>query len=54
MKYLIFDETGELFDVLEFNSIDEINNYMNLNPLHAVQLATEEIDDIDSEDDLDD
>lgn len=32
MNYLIYDETGEFFDLLTFESVEEKNSYLDNNP----------------------
>lgn len=36
-QYLILDESGELMDVLEFDSMDQVKAYKLANPQHEVQ-----------------
>ena len=36
MSYLIYDESGELVDVLEFDSPEELESYKQLNPQFVV------------------
>lgn len=36
MSYLIYDENGELVDVLEFDSPKELESYKQLNPQFVV------------------
>jgi len=37
MSYLIYDEDGELVDVLEFNSLKELESYKQHNPQYNVE-----------------
>jgi hypothetical protein len=39
MLHLIYDEDGELLEVLDFKTPTEIKAYKHLNPSHVVELA---------------
>lgn len=43
--YLIYDEEGEMFDVLNFNTPEELKTYQQLNPTYSVKMADSALDD---------
>lgn len=56
MSYLIYDEVGELIDVLPLTTPEEIKAYKHLNPSHSLELADSELEEqllSDAEDDED-
>jgi len=44
MSYLIYDEDGELIDVFQFDTPEEIKAYKHLNPSHSIELADPELE----------
>lgn len=54
MSYLIYDQDGELFDVLNFESSKELEIFKKENPKLTVEYTDEYIEPIFSEDLIDD
>lgn len=55
MSHLIYDEDGELLEVMDFKTPAELKAYKHLNPSHLVELADPTLEetllsDIDDED----
>ena len=47
MEYLIFDENGELFDMLTFNDEEALNLFQSANPKYDIQKESDFIIDED-------
>lgn len=52
MTYLIYDESGEMLDVMDFETPTEATTYLQANPTHSVELTDTEL--VDSEEELED
>jgi hypothetical protein len=59
MSYLIYDEDGELFEVMNFQTPEEIKTYKQCNPSHTIEMADPSVEEfflsnIDDDTDFDD
>lgn len=52
MSYLIYDESGELIDVLEFESVKDLETYKKLNPEFVVNSTDTSIEPLFEDDDF--